>query len=546
MRRTALACLLAMSAPTSYAAPPLARLAHAEALVPARDATEPQAYAAQLRADDAGRDALRFRAFGRDFAFALRNNPRLARKGADYLVQEGTLPSAPGSWVRITRRGSDIIGMFSDGEELFAIEPAAGLVALLAPGTPAPAAHNLVYRLADLRIDPAALACGLDGSGGPETAAAAVAALGAELGESLAAVAGPLRRVTLAPVADVEFASRYGVNAETEIMARLNTVDGIFREQVGIDLAVGVPDIIRSEAEPYFFKSNSSNELLGQVSDYREQTGQYRNFGLTHLFTNKRLEGNLAGIAWLGAACAVREGAALSSSNGLTVITSALVTAHEIGHNFGARHDGEAGAGCESTPQVYLMAPRVASGPDGSTFSACSLERINALIGGFACLTALAGRDVALLSPGDVQGNPGEPTAFTLTVRNIGAEDVSGLDLQVEVPEALAITTLDPGQGSCNTRPGGMSCQLDQLPAEATWAVAIEVQSTEVQRYTVNARAAAAGDESAGNDATAFSVTIGNPQPAATSGGGGGGSGGALLLAILAIATYRRPRRVTP
>ncbi|MCK6372027.1 MAG: hypothetical protein L6Q83_12035, partial [Gammaproteobacteria bacterium] len=44
MLRAALACLLAMSAPTSYAAPPLARLAHAEALVPAGDATEPQAY----------------------------------------------------------------------------------------------------------------------------------------------------------------------------------------------------------------------------------------------------------------------------------------------------------------------------------------------------------------------------------------------------------------------------------------------------------------------------------------------------------------------
>ncbi len=542
MPGAAILCLLAAAAAPLQAAQPT-RLLYAEPL-----AAVWESEARSLESDERGvaRGRLRFRAYGRTFDLDLRPNPRLAQAPGRYLVQTGTLASVPGSWARITRRGEDIIGILSDGEELFGIEPGARLAAFIDPTTPLPGGHNLIYRLSDLRVDAALLTCGLARPGGTLSAAAAVAAVTKEFAapRMAAAAAGPLRRIALAPVADVNFASRYGVNAESEIMARLNVVDGIFREQVGIDIAVGTPEIFRSEAEPYPFKSTTANVLLNQVSDYRVQSGQYQDFGLTHLFTEKRLEGDLAGIAWLGAACSRREGAALSSSYRLTATLNALVAAHEIGHNFNAPHDGEAGSPCESTPTTYLMAPRVASGQTASTFSACSLERMHALIDRLSCLTTLANYDVSLLAPTAVQGSPGEATDVALTVQNLGEQEATAVSLEIVLPAALTVTASEAGPGSCAAQADGLLCALDRLGVAESWPVDVTVRGDEAQRYTVTARVLLAADENPANDAAQFSVTIGSPELAvADGGGGGGGAPGPIVLAALGFAALRRRGR---
>ncbi len=341
-------------------------------------------------------EIVRFRALGQDFQLVLLQNEQLGPAPGSITLYTGTVSGARGSWVRLTREGDDLIGLIYDGAEYFGIEPVASLVVVLDPDVPQPGAGNMIYRLADLLIDPGLLACGTGEPVAPArsgaegswvSAAAATRALTTELA---AAQTGPGYRLHVAPTADFEFASRFGSNAASEMLARLNIADGIFSTQAGVHLVADEPVIFTSTATPYPFSAAAAAELLTQASDYRLASGT--SAGLTHLFTNKTFPGNVAGIAWMGSVCVARTGASLSTSAGISSVTSGLVAAHEIGHNLGAPHDGEAGSACESTAQDFLMAPR-ANG--SSTLSPCGLGRIASVVsqraGSYpACLVAIS------------------------------------------------------------------------------------------------------------------------------------------------------------
>jgi hypothetical protein len=78
-----------------------------------------------------------------------------------------------------------------------------------------------------------------------------------------------------------------------------------------------------------------------------------------------------------------------------------LITAHEIGHVFGAPHDGT--EQCESTPQgQFIMTPTLNTSV--TSFSQCSLDQINAVIDSYSCA-------VTLPAPGPAPPAPPEPPA---------------------------------------------------------------------------------------------------------------------------------------
>lgn len=511
------------------------RLLHAEPLVAE---WEPVA-GASAAGGAAHRGTLRFGAFGRRFALRLAPAGGIP-DGPGFQVLAGDVAGEAGSWARVTRRGGDLVGLVFAGGEYFGIEPAHALARILDASAADPGDGNAIYRLSDLLLDPDALACGA-GEDGPTPAHSALAALTAELGRMDATGAlGPARRVALAPVADYEFAQRYGAGAESEVLARLNIVDGIFNAQVGIDIAAGPPEVFRSEAPPYPFAEDGSSGLLGKISDYRLEN--HPAYGISHLFTGKTLGGGLVGIAWRGAVCFARESAGLSTSAGLTATTSALVAAHEIGHNFGAPHDAEEDSACESTPATFLMAARTNG---SSTFSQCSLGQMapvteSAAVTFPGCLVELAGYDVAVSAPAEVRIGAGESTEVVLAVENRGTADASAVRLEVRAPAGLAISAVESAGGFCDSTAGEAVCDLPLLTVGGRWDVAVTVAAAAGGRYSLAASVSATTDLDAANDAATASIVVTTP------GGGGGGGGGSLgpagLAALLAAAARARRR----
>jgi len=117
--------------------------------------------------------------------------------------------------------------------------------------------------------------------------------------------------------------------------------------------------------------------------------------------TGRDLDGTTAGIAYIDNLCGNGFSASLSEQ-GLDPWIGALVAAHEIGHNFGALHDGEPDSPCASTPRTFLMAPSI----NGSgAFSQCSLSTMAPAVQSAKCLTATGFVDLALEAPAAVSGS---------------------------------------------------------------------------------------------------------------------------------------------
>ena len=172
----------------------------------------------------------------------------------------------------------------------------------------------------------------------------------------------------------------FGANAETALLTRLNNVDGIFSEQLGVQITVAEVDVFTSSTDP--FTSTAASTLLDELARYRADTAHQEAQGLTHLFTGRDLDGSTVGVAFFGAVCATRSrfssrsfGAGLSQARAGNAVIDSLVAAHEIGHTFGAPHDGDANGACASTPTTFLMAPNING---SSRFSACSLGEMEA------------------------------------------------------------------------------------------------------------------------------------------------------------------------
>jgi len=131
--------------------------------------------------------------------------------------------------------------------------------------------------------------------------------------------------------------------------------------------------------------TTDSSELIEALGRLRQQTPALSATGLTHLVTGRQLDGPTVGIAYTLALCSRRYGASLTMAHNSAALDT-LIMAHEIGHVFGAPHDGSEQCGSTPTGQ-YIMTPLYTAGV--TSFSQCSLDEINKVIDSYSCLEAL-------------------------------------------------------------------------------------------------------------------------------------------------------------
>lgn len=444
---------------------------------------------------------LRFNAFGRDFVVALERNarldPALERLGDGLTAYRGSVVGRPGSWARVVMTPNGPAGLIGDGGEIYALEVA----------DDSAVAGPAVFRLADVYVAPGDLACGT-ATGPATTARAAVRALAAEI-ETLE-LAGASLNLDIGAVADVEFASGFAsvANARAALLTRLNNVDGIFSEQVGVQITPREIDILDDTTDP--FDTNDPDDLLAQLATYRGATPRQDALGLTHLFTGRNLDGSTAGIAYLGAVCGRRRpgdslgrsfGAGLSEARRGSTLDS-LVAAHEIGHNFGAPHDAEAGSACETTPPTFLMAPSVSG---GDRFSACSLEQMQPEIASASCLTPIGPAELTVSTPELARTvYAGIAFDYPLTVANRGVEPATGTSLTMTLENGLAATAAGTG---CAIASQTVTCTLDTVNGGTARDLALTLLASTPGSYDISSSAASPDDSTPAGNALADAVT---------------------------------------
>lgn len=465
-------------------------------------ATKPAAVAGEI---PSRHRRVAFAAFGRAFELELEPNERLEqlRTNRDETVAavafRGTIAGNADSWVRLVLGPAGPAGLIWDGQRYYGVEHA-GDSAATQRGA-------VIFRLDDVYIAPGALSCAT-GETGLLSGKDAIAALTAEL--DVAALQGATLNLDLGAVADSQFANQHGGDTENALLTRFNNVDGIFSEQLGVQISVPQIDILTGAEDP--FTTTGASDLLDELAFYRAATPAQDAQGLTHLFTGKNLDGTTVGIAYIGTLCARKNpfdgrsyGAGLTEGRHGS-LTDSLIAAHEIGHNFGAPHDNEADSACESTPDGYLMAPSV-SGSD--QFSDCSIEQMQPEIAAAGCLTPIPQADLSLSSAtAQPAAGVGESLDYDLSVRNLGTESASNVAVHAELAAGAELAAATFASGSCTVATTSADCTTPSIPAGALRTLRLTVTAAQPGSYALSAVATADVDAAASNDTIADTVTF--------------------------------------
>jgi hypothetical protein len=452
---------------------------------------------------------LSFEAHGQRFDLDLVVNDRVLAalpEGPAYesvSAYRGQLLGNAESWVRIVMYDGMPRGLVWDGETMFAIE---------APGDSAvETSEPVIYRLADLNILPGTMTCGADSLSG--NAQKMYASMSGGLEDAVAQAPGAVSEITMSIIGDSSFTADQGSDeaAAAAITTRLSNVDGYFSEQVGVQLNVQLIETFDAATDP-FDDTLDSGDLLNQLSLYRDRTSAHNSQGLTHLFTGRDVWSGSAsntsavGVAWLGGLCDQLVGAGLSEGRA-GAVTDSLIVAHEIGHNFGAEHDGAVGSSCELEAETFIMAPSV-NGND--QFSACSITIMQAEAAGASCVSALPAIDVGIERNDQLSTVLlGANTVINYEVSVNGTLGVTDVVADFTLSPVFALDSIATSTGNCDSGAGTASCSFGNLTGLSSHTVTITGTPVAVGTGTLSASVSTPdADERAANNQDSLQLTV--------------------------------------
>jgi copper chaperone CopZ len=455
---------------------------------------------------------MRFDTMGRSFEVRLLANDRLldvaSRRMLPSGVQlyRGSIAGIDGSWVRIVVADGIPRGVLWDGTEMFALE---------APGDSAVASGlPVIYRIADTYILAGTMSCGSADGYSTGTAAKAYESLVADLGAIVEEAAGATKQLNLGVIGDSMFVDDMngaGIDPTTALLTRINVVDGIYSEQLGVQLAVQMDAVeVFDAANDPFSGTTVPGDLLDELSDYRAASPAQRAQGLTHLYTGRDLDNTTVGIAFRGsgpssALCSATIGAGLSEAN-FGSFTDSLIAAHEIGHNFGAEHDGESGSVCESESGQFIMSPSI-TGTD--EFSPCSITTMQTAIDAASCFVAVPGTDISIVATTpDLSVLLGNSATANFSVDNVGRDAAVGVSVDVTLPTLADIISSSASAGSCTSGAGSVNCELGTVGGGASVTVSVTTISSDVGSSAFDASVSAAVDDNGTNNQSSDAVNV--------------------------------------
>ena len=201
-------------------------------------------------------------------------------------------------------------------------------------------------------------------------------------------VLAPMRVIELATDADFEYHNALGGSAQanSQIQSIINQVDGIYQVELGLTFSIVFQNVYATASDPY--TKTEAGGSTGALSEFRNFWNANRADiarDLVHLWTGKDFTGSTIGIAYGGGVVCANPDSSYgisqrypnSSGNPITAQTVAL-TAHEIGHNFGADHTNQVtefvSADVEAACDNTIMEAAVGSGMNFCQYSRSQIE----------------------------------------------------------------------------------------------------------------------------------------------------------------------------
>lgn len=454
---------------------------------------------------------LSFDSFGQHFELKLENNdellkhlPKTQRQRLRQSMQifKGSIPGIQGSWARINRNGESISGAVWDGSELYLIDSSDEVIKAIGQSLNARKStkpYTIIYRLSETESQST---CAVEPNAKPFN-------YYRNLVQELKSLAAPLpqatRKLDVSIVADAQFTQANSANPQAAVVARMNIVDGIYSEQVGVHLNISE---IRTLSNNGILSSTDSNTLLDQLAAYTSAPG-FNNPGLSHLFTGRNLDGNTAGIAYIGVLCRKDIGIGLSQTHG-TGIEGALTVAHEMGHNFGAPHDSQSGSACTSTGSNFIMNPYL-NGSD--QFSQCSIQQMASHISNAACLTAYTDAPSADVRPiipvSPVNAVVSASFTYRVEVKNTGTAESRNTKARITIPSPLAFISVSASSGQCAYTAGIVNCTIGLLAPNTSSTFTMRLGTgTAPANILSNVMVSADNDSNATNNSTNVAINV--------------------------------------